>query len=1620
MTVESIRIRGASLHNLRAVDLDIPANTLAFLTGPSGSGKTSLAIDTLGAEGQRRYLETFSSYARQFLGGPGHSHARAIDGLPPAVMVTQRGHSPSSRSTVGTLTQLHDLLRLLFARFGEAPPTAVAPLTRSLFSFHHPSGACPLCLGVGVEDRLDPDRLVADASRTIRQGALTVSLPNGYLMYSQVTLDVLDQVCRAHGFDVDTPWQQLSEEQRRVVLNGSDRIRVPYGKHPLESRLRWKGIAAKPRQEGTYQGILPVMEEILRRSRNPRILRFVRTLPCSACNGARLRPEALAVTLDGANIAHLSSLPMTELRAWFERLETDGPRGAAMDPIRRSALQLLGVLIDLGVGYLPLDRDTGALSSGEGRRLRLANLGGLGLRGVLYVLDEPSAGLHAADQDALCALLGRLRDQGNSIVVVEHDPRMIAAADWIADIGPSAGPAGGEVLFAGAPSAFVAEARADDTHVRSATRAFLRGDRKIEVPDRRRTGNGELVLSGARRNNLRSVDATFLIGALNVVCGVSGAGKTSLVEELVDRISRRVVLPGSHRIDKVVALDSSPIGRTPRSNPATYTGISDRIRDLFASLPEAKARGLGPSAFSFNVAGGRCPDCEGAGVKQLGLRFLGTVDLPCESCGGKRFLDAVLGVRFDGRSIRDVLDTPIHEARALFAAQPRILGTLALLDDLGLGYLPLGHPATALSGGEAQRIKLATELVGSKKARTLYVLDEPTTGMHPVDVERFLRAVHRLVDDGHTVIAVEHDLDFVRAADQVIELGPGSGSEGGTIVVAGTPEDLAACAQSATGRFLRAAPGTPSPVPRQLPAVAASAVRLRGVRTRNLRSIDVEFPSGALTVVTGVSGSGKTSLAFDTLFAEGRDRFLEAWSAWARRYVPRKRDAVFDDAFGLTPTVGVRQSLPSKNPRSTVGTMTGFDDVLRLLLSRAGEPGPSLPASHFSPNSEHGACLSCKGLCAVPRCAPARLISRPDRPLFDGAMEGNEADKLFGDPHGKHAAIFRHVAQGFGFDAETAWVDLPAEAREIALRGTGERVWEVEWAWRRGTRTGTHSMRAPWPGIAILVEQEYERKHGDKRGDGLELLLEPERCAKCSGDGIREPARSVRFDGKTIGQWRAMSCAMLAERFRELLEVRPDLATLLHAGLERLTPIIDAALGYLTPSRSAPSLSSGEAQRVRLAAHVVSGLSGVTYVLDEPTRGLHPRDTQRVVGLVRGLLDGGNTVVVVEHELSFLEHADHVIDLGPGAGAEGGAVVVAGQPSQVEASEESLTGRHLRARRAARPLRTPRELRPGIEVRGARARNLSGIDVDFPAGGLIAVTGVSGSGKSTLVFEVVAASFRDGSNAVPCGCRSIRFVEPFSSVVRGEHLASPSSSARVASTAGVLDAIRRAFAATPFARGKGWKADHFSSGSRGGRCEVCEGTGVVRVGLDFLPDAAVECDACDGTGFNAETLACTWNGLSIAQVMERSVRDAIDLIEWPEAVRRLRRLEQVGLGYLQLGQPLSSLSGGERQRLGLAMTTGRGEAGRRLVLLDEPSAGLHPEDVARLVPLLHELVDAGDTLIVVEHDLGVISAADWIVDLGPEGGERGGRLVAEGSPGAISQRADLATGGALARFLGRS
>ena len=1652
----TISVRGAREHNLRGLDVDLPRGALVVVTGVSGSGKSSLAFDTVGAEGRRRYLETFSSYARQFLGRLSRPAAAGIDGLSPAVAVEQGSGVRSPRSTVGTMTGIHDLLRLLFAREGVRPPGAEVPLERRLFSFNSPHGACPACRGLGVEDRLDPDLLVAHPERSIRRGALRITTPSGYLVYSQVTIDVLDQVCRAHGFDVDEPWSSLTDEQRGVVLQGSERIRIPYGKHPLSSRLRWSGITARPREEGVYKGILPIMEQILRQKRNRNILRFVRSLPCRACHGSRLRPEALAVTVRSRSIAEVSALPVDELPAFFDapdELAAGSPRPAPVWEVVREAVRgRVAPLRRLGLGHLTLDRDATTLSAGEAQRLRLARLAGLELSGVLYVLDEPTVGLHPHDTGRLLEVLRRVRGRGNTVLVVEHDEATVRGADWVVDVGPGAGARGGELLFGGSVAAFLApRAEEEDPGLaRSRTRAFLTGRERVPVPSRRRPGTGALRARGLTRHNLRGVAVELRRGALNVVTGVSGAGKTTLVEEVVRRF-REGELEGAEGLHAVVEVDQSPLGRTPRSNPATYTGLFDAVRDLFASSPEAKRRGLGKGAFSFNVRGGRCEACEGAGVVVVGLQFLGSASVVCEACGGRRFHEETLHVLHRGRSIADVLALSIEEAADFFAGEEEVARPLRALRDLGLGYLPLGHPATALSGGEAQRVKLAAELGRPGRRPTLYVLDEPTTGLHGADVVPLLAALDRLVERGHTVVAVEHHLDLVKVADWVVDLGPGSGAEGGRVVAAGPPEEVACAAASLTAPFLRrvlegrpetSGEGAPAPPPEVVPP----PLRLTGVTTHNLRGLDLALPAAALSVITGVSGSGKSSLAFDTLLAVARERFAEGLSTFARRFLERPGEAELEGASGLTPAIAVSQRAPSRNPRSTVGTMTELLDLYRLLYARAGTRrcpacavdlaggrcsacgfvgAEVLTASMFSPNSEVGACPACAGLGHRREVDPSRLVTDPSRPLPGGALAGHQTGRFYGDPHGQHMAILAAAGRTLGLDFSPPFGRLEEAAREVALRGAGERVFDVEWAYRRGSRTGVQSFRAPWPGLLELVRREYERKHADRRGEALEPLLHEVACPACRGAKLRPEALAVRFAGAGLHELCALTVSESRELFREIeagrravgsreLELTRDLR---REAAERLESLEAAGLGYLGIDRPASTLSGGEAQRVRLAAQLRCGLTGVTYVLDEPTIGLHPRDTSRLVALLRQLRDAGNAVVVVEHDRELIAAADHVVEIGPGAGPEGGRLVAEGTPAQLAGREGSRTGALLRRRPGGGFRRSPRPLRPGIGLRGATLHNLRGLDVDLPAGGLVGLVGVSGSGKSTLLFDVLAPSLeaRLAGEAAPVGCREIVLHEPFAEVVRAEPPRVPSSPGSCPLTRlGAFDAVREVFARSPGARERGLGKAHFSLQSPGGRCEACQGQGRVRVSMDFLPDEWLPCEDCGGRRFGPEALACTVEGRSIADVLEMTGAEAAALFQDRPALRRpLGTLVEVGLGYLRLGQPARTLSGGERQRLELAAALLADGQGPRLYLFDEPTTGLHADDVERLLGVFDALVEAGHTLLAVEHDLDLVARADWVVELGPEGGPGGGRLVAEGPPSAIAAREESATGRAL-------
>jgi excinuclease ABC subunit A len=1661
----SIVIRGAREHNLQDFDLVIPRGRLTVITGVSGSGKSSLAFDTLFREGQRRFLELMPSYARQFAGGFRRPDVDSIEGLGPAIAVSQRASLSNPRSTVGTLTEVWDLLRLLYARLGNAPSGAKP--TRSLFAFNGGEGACPICQGLGLEDLLDPDMLIADPAKTLRQGALRVSTPNGYLMYSQVTLPVLDSVLHAHGGSVDIPWQELTDEVRRVVCYGSERLQVPFGKHPLESRLKWTGITARPRQEGYYRGLVPVMEEILRGKRNDSILRFVRTGPCRACDGTRLGPEARAVRWQGRAITDLAAFPARELRTF---LEGAADTHSVFLAIRADLLARCALMEELGVGYLAFDRSAPTLSRGESQRLRLLTLALGELRGLLVVLDEPSAGLHPRDIERLLVVLRRLRDRGQTVVVVDHDPQLALEADWLVDLGPGPGRAGGRLLWSGPPADLLGPGGPD-----TPTRRWLAGGFTVRTP--RKTSRMErpgLILEGLSRHNVVNAVLGIQVGGINLITGVSGAGKTSLLDAAVARLRTE----GAFR--RIVTVDADPIGRTPRSNPATYTGAFDPLRDLFAATPEAKALGMGKGHFSFNTAGGRCEACEGAGVLEVGMRYLGAVDLVCDTCSGRRFHPEVLSVKVDGLSIADVLEGSIQEAAGRFRAHPKLARILGALVDLGLGYLPLGQPATTLSGGEAQRVKLATELAKATNP-ALIALDEPSTGLHAVDVAVLLAAFNRLCKGGHTLLVVDHDLDLVRAADRITELGPGSGPEGGCVVAAGSPGEIEACADAPTGAALRdwsrsrpaasrdqslsrsaalqgrsfsqsAAPEDRSD-PRQEALCDAPCSRpcdapmpntdapleLLGVTTHNLRGIDVAIPAAGLTVVTGPSGSGKSSLVFDTLLAESQARFADLVSPWARRLLPMRGGAELVCARGLQAAVAVPAQAGRRNPRATVGTATEVDELLRLLFARGGtrncpacdreaagtacDCGVTLEpmwAADFSPHSERGACPTCRGLGFAQICDPSRLVTRPDRPLDGGALDGTRFGAYLGETEGQHMATLRTAAAVLGLDASGPWRGLSPAAQDLAMCGAGDRMFDVAWEYRRGRRTGIHRFTSRWAGLTSLVEIEYERIHADARSEELEALLVDRPCETCVGERLKAASRTVSFAGLRAPEAGRLDADGLVAWLGGVEELddrdgvtgEPSVAEISARRLaltgpireellRRIQALCDAGLGYLAPAREFATLSGGEAQRVRLAAALGGSLVGATYVLDEPTQGLHPRDTARLVGVLKGLAAAGNAVVVVEHDADLVAAADHILELGPGSGSEGGLLVASGPPSALRDSPATYTARLLQH---AGPVtsRTRRSLRPfvpGVTVRGAIRHTLRDLDLTFPMGALVAVAGVSGSGKSTLVMEVLAPSLRAALRGqAPVGCRALECHTTISDVLCSDQEGlSIADASTVATLTGVAEALRKRFAATPQAKARGLSAKAFSSSSSGGRCEACEGRGIITVAMDLLPDVTVGCETCGGRRFSEDVLACRVEGRSITDLLDAPLRETMGWFEKGCApAARLHALVDIGLGYLCLGREGTSLSSGERQRLRLARLLVEPDSTPVALLLDEPTRGLGFEDVDRLLTALHQLADAGHLVVVVEHHADLLAAADWVVELGPEGGAGGGRIVRVG------------------------
>ena len=932
---EYIKIRGANEHNLKHIDIDIPRNELVVMTGLSGSGKSSLAFDTIYAEGQRRYMESLSSYARQFLGQAEKPDVEQIEGLSPAISIDQKSTNRNPRSTVGTVTEVYDYFRLLYARIGVPhcpkcgreikkqtvdqmvdaimklePGTKfqlLAPVVKGRkgrhekllasvkksgfvrvivdgnqydlseeitldknikhsievivdrlvakegiearladsiettlklaegnmtvdviggepmtfsesfscpdcgisideieprsFSFNNPFGACPVCHGLGYKMEFDVDLMIPDRSLSINDGCFQVLGWQSAAKPGSFSRAILEALGEEFGFDMDTPFEQYSQEVQDLLLYG-------IGTRPV--KVRYKGQRGEGVYDITFEGLL---ENIRRRYReSSQSMReeyesYMSITPCEECHGKRLKAESLAVTVDDKNIAEVTEMSIADLHEYLAELHINDRQQLIGGVILKEIRARIQFLMDVGLDYLALYRPTATLSGGEAQRIRLATQIGSGLVGVAYILDEPSIGLHQRDNDKLIATLKRLRDLGNSLIVVEHDEDTMLAADYIVDIGPGAGEYGGEVVAAGTAKDIM-------KCKKSITGAYLSGRKKIPVPETRRTPTGWITVTGARENNLKNIDVKFPLGVMTCVTGVSGSGKSSLVNEILYKhlardLNRAKEKPGKHddilgieQLDKVINIDQSPIGRTSRSNPATYTGVFDMIRDLFASSKDAKAKGYGKGRFSFNVSGGRCEACKGDGIIKIEMHFLPDVYVPCEVCHGKRYNRETLDVKYKGKSIADVLDMTVDEACVFFENLPSILRKIETLRDVGLGYIKLGQPSTALSGGEAQRIKLATELSKRSTGRTIYILDEPTNGLHFADVHKLIDILQRLTEGGNTVVVIEHNLDVIKTADYIIDIGPEGGVHGGTIVTQGTPEEVVQCPESYTGKYL--------------------------------------------------------------------------------------------------------------------------------------------------------------------------------------------------------------------------------------------------------------------------------------------------------------------------------------------------------------------------------------------------------------------------------------------------------------------------------------------------------------------------------------------------------------------------------------------------------------------------------------------------------------------------------------------------------------------------------------------------------------------------------------------------------------------------------------------------
>lgn len=1879
MKEREIVLKKVKVHNLKEVDLTLPHNRLIVFTGVSGSGKSSLAFDTIYVEGQRRYVESLSTYARRHFTHLPKPDAESITGISPTIAIEQKTAGRNPRSAVGTMTGVYDFLRVLFARIAVAHcpisnevvtprsveqilheiqqiPTGTrllllspfaknkkgefkedfldllrkgftklridgrivdlseeiqidgkvshdidliidrlslskeeenrliegvrsaldvghglmsvylpdldqellfsqhayspqsglsySPLEPSDFSFNHPRGMCPECQGLGIVQEFDLERII-DPEKSIAEDCCSIASSYQTVRFG----NIYNNLAKLYGFKIDTPWKKLSEKAKHVFLYGTEKKWTEMQFiHPLKKSrwteyVQWKGVLDEAKKR-----YFEAQSEVYRNKKKE----LLQESTCPSCKGARLRPYPAAATLKGVKIATITQMSIEEAIHFFDHLELDKKETIIAEELKKEICQRLYFLKNVGLHYLSLDRTAPTLSGGEAQRVRLASQIGSGLVGATYVLDEPSIGLHPRDNTQLIHTLKALRDQGNTVIVVEHDEETIAAADLIVDVGPLAGQLGGKIVAQGDLNTLL---KSPD----SMTAAYLSGKIKIPISKRRKSKH-KLTIKKASHHNLKNITVSIPLNVLTAVTGVSGSGKSSLITDtlfpaLSNHLSHSHLFVGKHEkieglsfLDKVIAIDQTPIGRTPRSNPATFIKLFDEIRDLFSQLPESASRGYLPGRFSFNVKEGSCPHCSGMGMIKIDMDFMEDEWIVCEHCEGKRFDSNTLSVLYRGKNIHEVLKMTIEEALLFFSAIPSIYQKLQTLQEVGLGYIQLGQPSPTLSGGEAQRIKLAKELTRPSTGKTLYLLDEPTTGLHFADIHRLVEVLQKLVDKGNTILVIEHNMDLVKTADWIIDLGPEGGQAGGQIVATGTPEQIAKL-NTPTGLAVRKTLKPHDFIQEKSKDFSSEPplkeIYVEGASQNNLKQVTASIPRDKITVCTGPSGSGKSSFAFETLYAEGQRRYVESLSPYARQFIKQMSKPKIERIEGLSPAIAIEQKSHAGNPRSTIGTMTECYDYLRILYAylgvaycpetkekietiskeyvldkllelpektkvhilsqlnfssnesfeemkerlqrlgylrirlngiyyeldesipfdplkknalflvidrlqisfqakkrlfdaidqatclssgtlvadiegkdlffnlafavpSTGKSYPPITPHTFSFNTENGMCLDCQGL---------GIQYGTDLSFHPPILKNSARDLLFllCKEHLSKDVLpyFSLVLKTIGINPKIPLSDLEQDELNFFLNGSDQKIQK-------------NGMTLNWKGLNPLLALLAKSNHQEMKESVLPLLDTSE-CPSCKGTRLNPLARHVKIQDLSI----ADLCRLPIEKASSFIDkIQLDnthphfLEETLHQLKNRLHFLSTIGLSYLSLERSAPTLSGGETQRIRLARQLGSQMTGCLYVLDEPTIGLHPHDNEKLNGALISLKNLGNTLLLVEHDPLTMEIADFLLDFGPQAGKKGGQIIASGTLEEIKQNPHSLTGAYLSHRLNVPSRKKRRQPQAFIHVKNATLHNLKNISVNFPIQAMTCLTGVSGSGKSTLLNQIL----RPGIEAILAkkkqATASFSFAE-ISGVKTFEKLLilnqnpiGQTNRADISTYVDLLTPLRYFFSELPEARTRGLQPKHFSFNHRKGMCTQCFGIGTKTLSMQFLPAVKITCDACQGYRLNPLSLKVKMKDKHLGNILQMTAEEALSFLPpIPKVVRILQTLIEVGLGYLQLGQEIATLSGGEAQRIRLSKELAKRTKGNTLYLFDEPTVGLHADDIVKLLNIFDKLVEKGHTVILIEHHLDVIAFSDYIIDMGPLSGAQGGKIVATGTPEEVAKNKHSLTAPYLNAYL---